>query len=306
MPEFYLQIFADPILRGAIGFALGAVTGSFLNVCASRIPNGVSIIRPASRCPNCNDGIAWKNNIPIVSWLFLKGKSKCCDYRIPLRYFVLEFLTAVLFAFFFVSFGNIYDYHYLLTSLIFIPIITVVIVIDLETMTIPDRFSIGGAIVGLILSFLMPALHGFSNEPLFLERVSALLASLLGMLISSSILYWIGAIAERLMRREALGQGDVKLLGFVGAFCGWQGGLFVIFGGAIVGTVLLIPVMIISKFASRKYDSDHGNGIGLGMEVPFGPFLGIASIFYFLGLREFVEDWFETSFADFNVFFSGL
>ena len=124
-----------------------------------------------------------KNNIPIVSWLFLKGKSKCCDYRIPLRYFVLEFLTALLFAFFFVSFGNINDYHYLLTSLIFIPIIMVVIVIDLETMTIPDRFSIGGAIVGLILSFLMPALHGFSNEPLFLERVSALLASLLGMLI---------------------------------------------------------------------------------------------------------------------------
>ena len=66
-----------------------------------------------------------------------------------------------------------------------------------------------------------------------------------------------------------------------------------------MGTVLLIPVMIISKFASRKDDSDHGNGIGLGMEVPFGPFLGIASIFYFLGLREFVEDWFETSFADF-------
>ena len=126
------------------------------------------------------------------------------------------------------------------------------------------------------------------------------------MLISSSILYWIGAIAERLMRREALGQGDVKLLGFVGAFCGWQGGLFVIFGGAIVGTVLLIPVMIISKFASRKDDSDHGNGNGLGMEVPFGPFLGIASIFYFLGLREIVEDWFETSFADFIVFFSGL
>ena len=124
------------------------------------------------------------------------------------------------------------------------------------------------------------------------------------MLISSSILYWIGAIAERLMRREALGQGDVKLLGFVGAFCGWQGGLFVIFGGAIVGTVLLIPMVTISKFAFRKDDSDHGNAVGLGMEVPFGPFLGIAAIFYFLGLREFVEDWFETSFADFIVFFS--
>jgi len=306
VPEFYLEIFADPVLRGSIGFILGAVTGSFLNVCASRIPNGVSIIHPASRCPNCNDGIAWKNNIPIVSWLFLKGQSKCCDYKIPFRYFVLESLSAISFAFFFVSFGTIYDYHYLLASLIFIPILMVVIVIDLETMTIPDRFSIGGAMVGLILSFLMPVLHGFSTEPLFIERVSALLASILGMLISSSILYWIGAIAERLMRREALGQGDVKLLGFVGAFCGWQGGLFVIFGGAIVGTVLLIPVMIFSKLTSRKEDLDQGNTVGWGMEVPFGPFLGIASILYFLGFRKFVDDWFETSFADFIIFFSGI
>ena len=107
------------------------------------------------------------------------------------------------------------------------------------------------------------------------------------------------------MRREALGQGDVKLLGFVGAFCGWQGGLFVIFGGAIVGTVLLIPVMIISKFASRKYDSDHGNGIGLGSSIwtLFGDCL---NLLLFWVLENLWKIGLKPLFADFNVFFSGL
>ena len=85
-----------------------------------------------------------------------------------------------------------------------------------------------------------------------IERMSSAFTSLTGLLISSSTLYWIGAVAERLMNKEALGQGDVKLLGFVGAFCGWQGGLFVIFGGALLGTVVLFPIMIISKFLKKS------------------------------------------------------
>ena len=100
-------------------------------------------------------------------------------------------------------------------------------------------------------------------------------------------------IAERLMGKEALGQGDIKLLGFIGAFCGWQGGVFVIFGGAVIGTALLVPVMIYKKFFGSRYAATNEDNIDWGMEVPFGPFLGIAALLYFLGIRDLVEDWFE-------------
>ena len=129
---------------------------------------------------------------------------------------------------------------------------------------------------------------------------------MIGMLISSAVLYWTGAIAERLIGKEALGQGDVKLLGFIGTFCGWQGGVFVIFGGAVIGTILLVPVMIYKKFFGSRYTATNEDNIDWGMEVPFGPFLGIAALLYFLGIRDLVEDWFEGIISNFMLMFSAL
>ena len=146
-------------------------------------------------------------------------------------------------------------------------------------------------------------LHGFSLEPVLAERIAALFTGVTGLLISSSLLYWVGALGERLMNKEALGQGDVKLLGLVGVFCGWEGGLFVIFGGALLGTALLLPIMHWDSLSKKKTDQD-GNEFGWGVEVPFGPFLGAASLLYFLGFRKAVDTWFEEIITNFIHFFS--
>ena len=99
-------------------------------------------------------------------------------------------------------------------------------------------------------------------------------------------------MAEKLIGQEALGQGDVKLLGCIGAFCGWEGGLFAIFGGALLGTFTMIPIMMITKFSKIKFRNENFQP-GWGMEIPFGPFLGLAALCYFLFLSEFVDEWFE-------------
>lgn len=306
MIELNWDIFEDPVIILISGLVLGAIVGSFLNVCISRIPERKSIVLPSSSCPKCGTPVSWFYNIPILSWLALKGKAKCCDYKLPIRYLLVELFTALLFGFIFMKSGYTTDLPFLITAAFFVSVVIIVIGIDFETMTIPDRFSIGGALVGLALSFCFPSLHGLSEEPIMIERMSSAFSSLTGLLISSATLYWIGAVAERLMNKEALGQGDVKLLGFVGAFCGWQGGLFVIFGGALLGTVVLFPIMIISKFLKKSNANQESDQLGWGMEVPFGPFLGLAGLFYFLGLQEFVDDWFEGIISNFIFVFSTL
>ncbi len=297
------DIFMDPVFRIGIGFVLGAVGGSFLNVCITRIPLGRSVISPPSSCPNCQRPISWSRNIPILTWLSTSGDATCCKYKIPLRYFIIELSAALLFAFLFYRCSSVDEWGLLLCSIFFTSTILAVIAIDFETMMIPDRFSMGGALVGLSFSFFFPVLHGFSLEPVLAERIAALFTGVTGLLISSSLLYWVGALGERLMNKEALGQGDVKLLGLVGVFCGWEGGLFVIFGGALLGTALLLPIMLWDSLSKKKTDQD-GNEFGWGVEVPFGPFLGAASLLYFLGFRKAVDTWFEEIITNFIHFFS--
>ena len=304
--ESTLEILADPVLALILGLVSGAIVGSFLNVCISRIPLSKSIILPSSSCPECGDRVGWFNNIPVFSWLVLRGQASCCDFKLPFRYLAVELFTAILFAFVFFKFGGVGEFALLCTALFFGSVLIVVIGIDFETMTIPDRFSIGGALAGLVFSFCFPSLHGLSSDPILIERLSAVIISVCGLLVSSSSLYWIGATAEKLMSKEALGQGDVKLLGFVGAFCGWQGGIFVIFGGALLGTLLLIPVMFFSKLRRISLANNKNDQLGWGMEIPFGPFLGLAALIYFLGMQEFVDGWFEGITSNFIFVFSAL
>ena len=288
----FLTFFEYPYLAVGSGFVLGSVIGSFLNVCAYRIPREISVIFPPSSCPGCEKRIPWLLNLPLVSWLLLKGRAKCCDFNIPSRYFVVELASGIIFSFLFYNFTVDAGAELLFLSIVFTSILLVVSVIDAETMLIPDRFSIGGAFLGLILSFFFPILHGYSDNPLKGEMISGFFDSFMGMIISSSFLFWIGAIAERLLRREALGQGDVKLLGCIGAFCGWEGGVFSIFGGAVLGTSLMIPVVIFEKFFSSKKHKNNDQ-VGWGVEIPFGPFLALAALIYFLFLGEIVDEWFE-------------
>ena len=179
----------------------------------------------------------------------------------------------------------------LLASLVFAWILIAVVVIDYETMLIPDRLSIGGAVLGLMLSFYFPTLHGVNHHVMGIEGLSSGFYSLLGILIGSGFLYWIGAIAGRAFGREALGEGDVKLLGCVGAFCGWKGAVFCIFGGAVLGTFLLIPIYTWQR-VSKSVSPDE-NKLAFGAEIPFGPYLALAALAYFFGLKEWVDPWFE-------------
>ena len=128
-----------------------------------------------------------------------------------------------------------------------------------------------------------------------MNRIGSGLDSLVGLLVGSALLYWIGILAEKALKKDALGEGDVKLMGCIGAFCGWKGSLFVIFGGATLGALLLLPVMAAGRIISRADEKGKGkSGLKWGEEVPFGPYLAIAALLYLLAIRSWVDDWFDS------------
>lgn len=273
-----------------VGLFVGSCLGSFLNVVAYRVPRELSVIRPRSSCPVCKKPIPWFLNLPVLGWVILKGKANCCGCKISVRYPLVELIMGCLFAWQFHSFAAHGDLGILLSSCLFAWILVGVIVIDLETMLIPDRFSIGGAFLGFLLSLYWPYLHGFDHSMGGASSLRAGVSSLTGILIGSGLLYWIGAVAGRALGREALGEGDVKLLGCIGAFCGWKGAVFCIFGGAMLGCLLLIPALILQKLSF--FSSKDTNQIGLGVEIPFGPYLALAALGYFFGFNQWVDPWF--------------
>ena len=285
------ELSLDPPAVALIGLVGGACLGSFLNVCASRIPHGLSVVHPGSRCPSCKVPIPWFYNLPILGWIALRGRASCCGEKISARYLAVELFLGLLFGWIFWKETQTPEPGALIYGCIFAWIMVAVVVIDAETMLIPDRFSMGGALLGLILSIFLPSLHGFPTDSSLLVHFLAAKSSALGLLIGAGMLYWIGAVASRLFGRDALGEGDVKLLGCVGAFCGWEGAVFCIFGGAALGSVILLPVMLVEKWLRPS-----GTGAGKlswGNEVPFGPFLALAALLYFFVLKEEVICWFD-------------
>ena len=295
--NFLLSAFVQehPTFAGVWAFVLGSIFGSFLNVCAYRIPREESMWRPGSRCTSCGEPIAWWLNIPIFSWLLLRGEAACCGTRISSRYWIVEALTGASFAWAVLTFGGEAYPEKALIASVFACLLIGAALTDLESFIIPDRFSIGGALIGLALAISFPAMRLGVEVGGKLEHFQSGLDSLLGMLVGSASLYWIGVLAEKAMGKEALGEGDVKLLGCIGAFCGWQGALFAIFGGALIGTIMLLPVALLqgkAKSGEDKSDEEEAK-IGWGVEVPFGPFLSTAALIYHFGLFASVDPWFE-------------
>ena len=276
----------------AAGLLLGSILGSFLNVCAHRIPIGLSIISPPSFCPNCEVRIPWKNNLPIFSWLILKGHAKCCGEPISLRYLFVEVATALLFGYFFHRYFQNHDLAELCVGCFLGWVLLAVIVTDAETMMIPDRFSMGGAMAGLIFSVIFPSLHGYGYYQLPEGRILSGIDALIGLLVGSSVMYWIGAAAEKGLGKEALGQGDVKLMGCIGAFFGWEVAVFIIFAGASIGTAVVIPFMVLQNFKKKSSKQDPPEDqISWGREIPFGPYLAIATLLYLGGMNHWVDPW---------------
>jgi leader peptidase (prepilin peptidase)/N-methyltransferase len=231
-------------------FTLGAIIGSFLNVCIYRIPAGESVIAPRSRCPHCQTTIRWYHNLPVISWMLLKGRCAYCSAPFSVRYPLVEALTGLLFALFLFRFGL---RPVTLTAWLLVAALVAISFIDLDHQIIPDVISLPGIPIGFLCSFLLPWVSWQS--------------SLLGILFGGGILLAIALGYEWLTRQEGMGMGDVKLLAMLGAFLGAPAVLPIIFLASILGTLVGIPMMLIKR-AGRK------------LAIPFGPFLAGAALLY--------------------------
>lgn len=260
-------------------FIFGAIWGSFLNVCIYRIPQGHSILWPPSSC-QCGKRIPFYFNIPVIAWFMLKGKAACCEEKLSFRYPLVEALTGTLFVFSWLNHQSIVA----MVGMLFIAILIAATFIDLDHMIIPDIFSIGGMLLGVMVSIFIPQLHGFSQGGMEAHWYSWI-ESMLGIFVGTSMIYWIATIGEIILKKPAMGEGDVKFLAAIGAFTGWQGALFSLFGGAFIGTIIILPYLLIQQLKQPKELKLQ--------ELPFGPFLAIGAIVYFLWLNNFVDAYFS-------------
>ncbi len=246
------------------GFIVGAVIGSFLNVCISRWPDDRSVVAPRSRCPKCEKGIVWYDNIPVVSWLILGGRCRGCRERISAIYPTIELAVGLLWAASFAAFGPTF------TSLrvaIFGTVLLGIAVTDAQRYLIPDGFTVFGLVWGL-LSAMIALFIG--DVELFAGPQDALIGACAGA-GAIAIVGWLGEVA---LKKEAMGFGDVTLMAMVGAAVGPNYALLTVFVGAVLGAVtFLLVVYPIGWLRSRRTKSEFAPPL-----VPFGVFLAPAAM----------------------------
>lgn len=287
---------AFPWFFPAMAAVLGAIVGSFLNVVIYRVPAEKSIVRPGSQCA-CGQPIKWYDNIPVFSWLLLRGRARCCGRAFSFRYPAIELLTAGLFLLCWLRFPPAVA----VCGWVFMSVLVCATFIDLDHMIIPEPFTLGLGLAGVGLSMLVPALHGQQSDIFLFNSVRALTISLQGLLVGSGFLLWFALLAERALKKEAMGFGDVVFVGGIGAFCGWQGALFSIMGGAIVGLIWFAIAWAWEKISGKSSpiappaETPEGEpaALGFGAHVPFGPMLAIAGALHFLFFRDFIAEWFR-------------
>lgn len=233
---------------------LGLIIGSFLNVCIYRIPKEKSIVWPPSFCPNCNAHIKPYDNIPLFSYLFLRGKCRRCKKPISAQYPVVEFITGLLTVLFVWRYGLSVWTFVLLAAVYSLIILSV---IDLELMIIPDRFSLGLIVLGLAFSWCNPNFDG-----VWWQR---LLDSLLGAGVGLFGVLAIALLGTWMFKKEAMGGGDVKLMGGIGALIGWEGVITTVIFASFLGLVYSVFLMIFK--GKNKSDA-----------IPFGPFLSMGAL----------------------------
>ena len=255
-------------------FVFGLIIGSFLNVCIARLPRGVSIVTPPSHCPRCHTGIRFYDNIPLISFLLLRGKCRSCGASISWRYPLVELMNALFYVWIVHEFW--FTGEAALTMLLCSSLI-VITFIDLDHMIIPDSITLPGMLIGLSLApFFMYTLGDplpFGLDALFPNAgpyVTGFLNSLIGLFLGGGPLLAIGWVWEKLRHVEAMGGGDVKLMGMVGSFLGWKSAILTIMLGALAGSVIGLLLIALKKHQTGKY-------------IPFGPFLSagaVVSAFY--------------------------
>src|SRR5690242_3990233 len=280
-----------PVVGYVFAGIFGAIIGSFLNVVIHRVPLEESIVFPNSRCPSCGAVIAFYDNIPVVSWVWLRAKCRRCRERISFRYPAVELLTAAMFV--------VIAWHDGLSvalpfDLVFVSALVALMFIDAAHQILPDVITLPGVAFALMARIAIPLITGkphfddvtslahgaFAELPLWLV---SLLGAVIGGLVGGGFLWLMGWAWERLRKIEAMGLGDVKMMFMVGAYLGWRLTILTMFLGVLSGSLIGIALMIVERrFDSRKV-------------LPFGVFLGIGTVASLLFGSQLVE-WYAGQF----------
>jgi leader peptidase (prepilin peptidase)/N-methyltransferase len=258
-----------------LAFVLGAMVGSFLNVCVYRMPRNLSIVKPRSRCPKCERNIKWFDNIPIVSWLALGAKCRNCGEPISWQYPLVEAITGTLFVFVYVRFDLTIAtpiYMALAASLV------VVTFVDLTDWTIPNEITIPGVFAGIgcsLLAMVYPESGLLIDDPI---------QAIIGAVVGFAILYGMDKAALLLLGKRGMGFGDVKLMAMLGAFLGWQSVILILVVAAFLGSGVGLTVIWLKR--GKRSDAE---GMATGTYLPFGPYLAVGGVTALLVGADIIE-----------------
>jgi leader peptidase (prepilin peptidase)/N-methyltransferase len=254
------------MLEAALAALAGLLIGSFLNVCIFRLPRDLSVVRPRSFCPACEKMIAWYDNVPLLSYVLLRARCRHCGARISFRYPLVEILTTLSFARCVAALGLTLP---ALKYCIFSAILITLIFSDMEERILPDEFTLGGTLIGIVLAAFVPLppqlsflFLPFSMAPLWRSVSEAVV----GAGVSSGCIWFVGWIFEKIRHKDGLGLGDVKMIAMIGAFLGLEQALLTLIAASLFGAISgLIYILFARKDASTY-------------ELPFGSFLGMAAL----------------------------
>jgi leader peptidase (prepilin peptidase)/N-methyltransferase len=256
----------DPLLDAIFASIFGLVIGSFLNVCIYRLPRDLSVVAPRSFCPGCGRQISWYDNIPLLSYVLLRGKCRECHSSFSARYPIVEALTAVSFFSAVRQYGTTGE---ALRLCIFSCLLLVLFFTDLETYILPDEVTIGGMFAGLFLSLAFPKPGGLISLVLPVDRLPAgesFADAVLGALIPAIALWLVGELYFRFRGREGLGFGDVKMMLMLGSFTGLEGSLLSLIAGSVAGSLVGVALLILRGRSAAT------------QELPFGSFLAAGAL----------------------------
>lgn len=255
-----IDVFSDAWIVSALAGLVGLMIGSFLNVCTLRWPEDESVVFPGSHCPKCGEPIRWYDNVPVLGYVLLRGRCRACREPISLQYPLVELATGLVWTGMFSYAGLSFE---ALRGTLLLTILFGIALTDARFYIIPDQFSLGGLVLGLGLAFLPGGIDA--------------LDALIGAIVGFGLLGSVAVVGKWMLKKDAMGLGDIKMMAMVGAFLGWVGVLLTVFLGALLGAVIFGPI----SYKTKKL-------------VPFGIFLAAAAAITY-GFGSEIIDWYLTN-----------
>ena len=255
-----IDVFSDAWIVSALAGLVGLMIGSFLNVCTLRWPEDESVVFPGSHCPKCGEPIRWYDNVPVLGYVLLRGRCRACREPISLQYPLVELATGLVWTGMFSYAGLSFE---ALRGTLFLTVLFGIALTDARFYIIPDQFSLGGLVLGLGLAFLPGGIDA--------------LDALIGAIVGFGLLGSVAVVGKWMLKKDAMGLGDIKMMAMVGAFLGWAGVLLTVFLGALLGAVIFGPI----SYKTKKL-------------VPFGIFLAAAAAITY-GFGSEIIDWYLTN-----------